>query len=213
MTTKEKILQEALSQFNSDGTERVTTRHIATSLKMSQGNLHYHFPNKNQLISELYLLFKNETKAAQRMEGKQFPLEEMYLSMQENFKIMAKYKFLFLDRDVIWRRLPEIEAETLKLIVLKKEQLRQAFKSLRKKGKVKKILKGRQFETFLDSYLLLVNSWLHTSRLVDLEKEESEANYFAEVSFRLMLPYLKASELKKWQQKLKKDNKYPINLN
>ena len=50
MNTKEKILKEALKQFNASGVEQVTTRHIAKGLSMSQGNLHYHFPNKDELI-------------------------------------------------------------------------------------------------------------------------------------------------------------------
>jgi len=62
MTTKERILDEALQLFNDDGVENVTTRHIAKSLGMSQGNLHYHYPTKNIVIETLFDQFLGEVQ-------------------------------------------------------------------------------------------------------------------------------------------------------
>jgi AcrR family transcriptional regulator len=47
---KDKILNKALELFNTFGYESVTMRDIAGALKISPGNLTYHFKKKDDLI-------------------------------------------------------------------------------------------------------------------------------------------------------------------
>ncbi|MCB0705341.1 MAG: TetR/AcrR family transcriptional regulator [Saprospiraceae bacterium] len=58
MKTKERILQEALRQFNERGISQVGVRDIARSLDMSAGNLSYHFSRKADIIIELLTRFR-----------------------------------------------------------------------------------------------------------------------------------------------------------
>lgn len=53
LNTKDKILQEALLQFNEKGLNNVGVREIARSLNISPGNMSYHFPKKEDLIQNL----------------------------------------------------------------------------------------------------------------------------------------------------------------
>ena len=53
MKRKDLILKTALETFNKQGYEHVSTYDISRKLKISQGNLTYHFPTKQQLINSL----------------------------------------------------------------------------------------------------------------------------------------------------------------
>lgn len=53
MKTRERILEEALRQFNHQGLNSVGVRDIARSMEISPGNLSYHFPKKEDLILTL----------------------------------------------------------------------------------------------------------------------------------------------------------------
>lgn len=53
MSTKERILKESIKLINRKGLRDVGVRDIARSLKISPGNMSYHFPKKDDLILEL----------------------------------------------------------------------------------------------------------------------------------------------------------------
>jgi AcrR family transcriptional regulator len=52
--TKARIADAALSLFNRDGENAVTTNHIARAIGISPGNLYYHFANKDEIIAVLF---------------------------------------------------------------------------------------------------------------------------------------------------------------
>lgn len=53
-TAKTKIIETALSLFNSRGSRVITTNHIAEACGISPGTLYYHFANKEEIIREIY---------------------------------------------------------------------------------------------------------------------------------------------------------------
>lgn len=55
MTTKEKILQVALTLFVQQGVDKTSTRQITESVGLSEGALFVHFKNKQTLIDTLYI--------------------------------------------------------------------------------------------------------------------------------------------------------------
>jgi hypothetical protein len=52
MKTKERLLLGALELFNTHAASEVTTNDIARELKMSPGNLYFHYDNKEEILKE-----------------------------------------------------------------------------------------------------------------------------------------------------------------
>lgn len=71
MTTREKILKEAINQFNEKGINQVGVREIARALNISPGNMSYHFPKKEDLLFALLqnYSFTNRTYRQQYLDG------------------------------------------------------------------------------------------------------------------------------------------------
>ncbi|MFP3516329.1 TetR/AcrR family transcriptional regulator [Pseudomonas sp. SIMBA_077] len=54
LKTRQRIISTSLELFNQLGERTVSTNHIAAHMEISPGNLYYHFPNKQAIISELF---------------------------------------------------------------------------------------------------------------------------------------------------------------
>jgi AcrR family transcriptional regulator len=53
ITTRDRILETCRTLFNEHGPAEVTTAEIALSVGISEGNLHYHFRRKEQILAAL----------------------------------------------------------------------------------------------------------------------------------------------------------------
>ena len=55
--TAERILEASLDLFNRFGEPNVSTTLISAELRISPGNLYYHFPAKDDLINALFVQY------------------------------------------------------------------------------------------------------------------------------------------------------------
>ena len=197
MNTKEKILLKAITLFNLEGVENITTRHIARSLKISQGNLHYHYPTKNVVIEVLFEQFLTEIKNAERFKSDSFEKELVIASMKDSFKIMYKYRFFFKDNEVVWRRLPEIKTHTLKLFKSKQNQILDIINLYKNQGIFREEISNNQIKFLSEQFIFSITSWLSAKEYFTVKTNISD--YYARYTFRVWLPYLKEDEMKKWE--------------
>ena len=121
MKTKEKILNAARTLFNLNGVENVTTRNIAASIGISQGNLHYHYPNKDEIVVFLFQEFKEKAKNLEKFTGdNNLGAHQIIQSTKVNFELMQEYRFLFVDDHVLWRRNPSLKLDMITFFNTKK---------------------------------------------------------------------------------------------
>jgi AcrR family transcriptional regulator len=97
--TRDRVLDEALGLFNDQGIERVTTRLIADTTGINEGNLYYYFRTKEALAVALFDRFEAEVLAlfggALPTEGLDpRPYTEILLKW---FMLTWSYRFLFRD--------------------------------------------------------------------------------------------------------------------
>ncbi|MFY0607506.1 MAG: TetR/AcrR family transcriptional regulator [Cyclobacteriaceae bacterium] len=198
MNTKEKILSKALELFNTEGVENITTRHIAKEINMSQGNLHYHYPNKNALITRLYEDFFDEIRNVERYNsGSLFAKEDVLKSMEDSFKIMFRYRFFFIDNAVVWRRLPEVKTNIILLLEAKKNEIREIIQSYKNQGIFRSGISDEQMNYLAEQFIFLISSWLNASEY--LPNTSNVAKQYAQFTFRNWLPYLNDQEMKEWE--------------
>jgi len=198
--TKEKIIAKALKLFNIEGVENITTRHIAKELGISQGNLHYHYPNKNELIKTLFNQFLFEIKNAERFKKDVFKKEDVIGSMVDNYKIMYNYRFFFKDNEIVWRRLPEIKKTLIEVFEIKRQQIVYLIQLYRTQGIFRKNISDDQIEFLAEQFIFSITSWLNTSAYS--EEKKDIALYYARFTFRIWLPYLEAKAMKEWEKLL-----------
>lgn len=111
MKTKERILIGALGLFNTDGATDVTTNDIAKELKMSPGNLYFHYKNKEQIIREIFKklsaetteVWKPQTKLAKK--NQQIHLQQF---IEKNLQLYWKYRFFHREIYTLRKKDPEL---------------------------------------------------------------------------------------------------------
>ena len=191
MTTKERILKAALKLFNKYGINRITVRHIAKELKMSHGNLCYHFPNTNTIIAALYEnLVEQFNIILDSLEPNENAFEALTQSMYKIFDLVNKYKFLFLHFVEIGRRIPSIKRRHFELIEMRKIQIRQFTKIFQNEGYYRKDLPDSQYEWLITQIFIYGDFWLSSSELLYQGNQKDKVNFYLQGYMALFIPYL-----------------------
>jgi AcrR family transcriptional regulator len=111
MKTKDRILLGALELFNTDGATEVTTNDISRQLKMSPGNLYFHFKNKEQIVREIFkkmatetiTVWKPQTKLAQQKQKIQ-----LIDFIDKNLSLYWKYRFFHREMYILRKKDPDL---------------------------------------------------------------------------------------------------------
>ena len=100
MKTRDRILAAALELFNQKYERKVTTNHIASHLKISPGNLYYHFKNKQEIIYELFQQYEEriDTSLAVPTERK-LTIEDKHNYLQNVFQGIWEFRFIHRDME------------------------------------------------------------------------------------------------------------------
>jgi len=96
--TRERILDLSLRLFNDFGEPNVNTTLIAEQMRISPGNLYYHFRNKDDIVLSLYEQFEREIgPLLAAPAGRRANVEDAWLFLHVMFEIIWKFRFLYRD--------------------------------------------------------------------------------------------------------------------
>jgi AcrR family transcriptional regulator len=107
---KTQILVESKKQFNELGVANVTIRMVAKSLKMSSGNLNYHFKKRKNILEALFEeieTFENEFIDA--VSDKKITVGKYKKVSLAYMEKMADYRFAWLDHVQLGRESDKIK--------------------------------------------------------------------------------------------------------
>lgn len=194
MTTKEKILDTARMLFNEHGIRSITTRHIAASMGISPGNLHYHFKHTEDVVIALFeQLKKKYDKIIEEVQN--LPLKhlgDLVPVFNTLYDQINDYRFLFLHFVEISIWIPEIKNDYRQLLSRREEQFRDWLDTLEKEG----ILMAIPDQTKADlvkKLFIIGDFWLSHNILHNQYTGDEARRDFVSALLSVLLPYVNDS--------------------
>lgn len=110
MKTRERILDVAIQLFNENGTNAVSTNHIAEAAGISPGNLYYHFRNKEEIINAIYDRMSAGWADIHLLPDGQPPtLHDLKMMVRRNFEVLVPYRFFYREMVLLIRNDAELQ--------------------------------------------------------------------------------------------------------
>jgi AcrR family transcriptional regulator len=196
--TAQRILDTSLALFNRFGEPNVSTTLIAAELRISPGNLYYHFPAKEELVNALFDRYVQSIVPLLGAATDIKNIEDAWFFMHSLFEIVWNYRFLYRDLNDLLSRNRRLESE-IKDILLHKTS---AFKSLLQGLELSNALQmGVQDRQACAVHMVVVLTWWLSYEYVrDPRNALEDANAGQSVLkgavqlLRLLLPHLRPSE-------------------
>jgi AcrR family transcriptional regulator len=95
--TAERILDTTLELFNRFGAPNVSTTLISAELGISPGNLYYHYPAKEELVTKLYDRYDAALTELLRAAEGVTDVEDAWLFFHMLFELIWSYRFFYRD--------------------------------------------------------------------------------------------------------------------
>lgn len=192
MNSKEKILNAALLLYNEQGIRNITTRHIAASIGMSGGNLHYHFKHTEDIIkalfNELALAYDGLMANAQSVP---LDLNAIAFLTEASFKLVNQYRFIFINFVEIGKWIPEIRDAYYQLIQKREQQFLKVFDDLIANGIFRDDIPTANKRGLVKQFFIINDFWLSHNELTDQYTGEDALNEYQKAIDVLLWPYLK----------------------
>lgn len=115
--TKIKIKNSAIHLFNTQETLSVSTNHIAKEANISPGNLYYHYKNKEEIVTDLYLDLSKRFEEINSFENillSSNPIKVLDNTFELMGDIFYEYRFLLRDSMVLIALYPSFKEHFVK---------------------------------------------------------------------------------------------------
>ena len=164
--TRDRVLDMALGLLNDRGVERVTTRLIAETVGINEGNLYYYFRTKEALLIALFDRFEAEVRAL--LEGP-LPDEGSNLGpysalLHKWFLLTWSYRFLFRDLMVL-QTAPALQARLRAATTQLRRATRAVFDAMQNAGLI--AIPPRALENLLANLWIVSTYWISYLMLHD----------------------------------------------
>ncbi|WP_413112731.1 TetR/AcrR family transcriptional regulator [Thaumasiovibrio sp. DFM-14] len=157
MKTRERIIHAALELFNEHGEANVTTNHIAAHLKISPGNLYYHFRNKEQIIDSIFDAYAQDLQLSFTPQA-QYGSEELLTYLDAIFMLMWRYRFFYANLPDILRRDEQLQEKYLIAQEMVHQNAVTLLESFRENGLLS--LGDKEMQGLANTLKLVISSWV-----------------------------------------------------
>ncbi len=133
--TRERILDAALALFNAQGTHAVTTRHVASAIGISPGNLYYYFANKEEIVVSLYERIEQQLRATlSPLHGPTGSFDEVLAYLERVFGHLWQFRFFYRDLNTLLQEVPGLRDRYRHLFEATQANARRIFASMVEAG-------------------------------------------------------------------------------
>ena len=193
MDTKELIIQKALETFNEKGFEQTSARMIARELGISQGNLRYHFPNKEVIAEVLFNRFYeqfNSTFYKIVLPEKEITLINLIGVYTNIFDLYYDYWFILKDLLNISNKITSIKTKLSKDFDNRRSVILKVFKKLISNGYLRKIDDDYLYKKIIYLQIFIGDFWMPHSQIYFGSNLKNEIRHYHAHWITLLLPYL-----------------------
>jgi len=192
--TAERILEVTLELFNRFGEPNVSTTVISAELKISPGNLYYHYPAKDELINTLFGRYEKALDELLRAADGVRNVEDAWLFFHLLFELIWQYRFLYRDLNDLLSKNRKLETH-FQFVLRNKGRAVQAVLGGLARGSAVKI-DAREAEPVATAMVVVLTYWLSYEYVRDPRKAlepESAGAALARGAYHvlsLLMPYL-----------------------
>ena len=132
--TAERILEVTLDLFNRFGEPNVSTTLISAELRISPGNLYYHYPAKDELINALFDRYETSlTELLAAADGVR-NVEDAWFFMHTLFELIWQYRFLYSDLNDLLSKNRRLETHFQTILKNKTRAVREMLDGMGRAG-------------------------------------------------------------------------------
>ena len=118
--TAQRILEVTLDLFNRFGEPNVSTTLISAELRISPGNLYYHYPAKDALINTLFDQYEAALNELLHASDSVHNVEDAWFFLHTLFELIWQYRFLYRDLNDLLSKNRRLETH-LQAVLQRKE--------------------------------------------------------------------------------------------
>lgn len=201
--TAERIRDTSLELFNRFGEPNVSTTMISAELRISPGNLYYHYPSKDELINTLFEQFEHALVELLAAADDVHDVEDAWFFLHSLFELVWQYRFLYRDLNHLLSRNRKLELHFPTLLMRKKGALRTVLDHLRANTAPQASADAdaeRSNDTLAASMVVVLTYWLSYEYVLQprsaLEPENAQDALLrgAYHALSLLMPYLEDAE-------------------
>ena len=196
--TAERILEVTLELFNRFGEPNVSTTLISAELRISPGNLYYHYPAKDELINTLFDRYERSLNELLAASDGVRDVEDAWFFMHTLFELIWQYRFLYRDLNDLLSKNRRLETHFQTIL---KNKARAARTMLDGMGRADTLhIDSRELEAIATSMVVVLTYWLSFEYVRDprraLEPESAQAALMrgAHHVLNLLMPYLETGQ-------------------
>lgn len=198
--TKRLILDTALILFNEQGLAQVSLRTIADTIRISPGNLTYHFKKRDDIVEALYYEFVDEVES----RFKQMNLSEIKLNLVFDMISMLtetrlKYRFLMRDFTTLIAENSSIKKHYVAVIKKRKAQSLQIFDSLVDQKIIRPAELENEYKHLYERIQILGNFWITSSLMQGDKLTKATVDRNFEMVVQIIYPYLTTKGKREWE--------------
>ncbi|WP_224996407.1 TetR/AcrR family transcriptional regulator [Cesiribacter sp. SM1] len=174
METKDYILTNATELFNRQGATATSMRQLAAHLDMSDGNLRYHFRTKEDLVTAIFRQMLLEMDAAINTENieRAALMEEVRKQFRSVFFTMYRYKFLFIESNLLLKQYEVFRQSFIELMEARKAFFLHFFQEYKADGFFNKQIPHARYEMIFEQIFIISDNWI---KYVELERTSPDS--------------------------------------
>jgi len=157
--TAQRILEAALDLFNRFGEPNVSTTLVAAELRISPGNLYYHYPAKDELINKLYEGYEAELDELLHASDGVRDVEDAWFFLHSLFELIWRYRFLYRDLNDLLSKNRHLETQFQQVIRHKVRAVRAMLDGMAEAGHF--AIDPREVDALAQSMVVVLTYWLN----------------------------------------------------